>query len=242
MANRKLLIFRASSRLAYVFLATVLIACVSPVSWTYNIPTHRFINEHLNDYFEHLKNLKLGDFSLTEYLEKDLGVEHEIAVGTKRLHCHPSVACDSESTIGGLLGQGGEDEDYPPGTIIPYRRSRNHFHNPVAPTIGEAFYSDFGSVLPTPDGFCQHPDSSALWLENQSRPSAYPPNLWNDCNPGDDSSWASTRNKFYLALTRFSSSEREGHLAEVFLGLGHLTHLVEDASVPFSLTQHFSLG
>lgn len=29
-----------------------------------------------------------------------------------------------------------------------------------------------------------------------------------------------------------SSSEREAHLAEVFLGLGHLTHLVEDASVP----------
>jgi hypothetical protein len=90
-------------------------------------------------------------------------------------------------------------------------RPRNHFHNPLWMDWTQAGYRPFtvweGSPLGT---------SSILWSQD-------PVNTW---------SWSKVRSYYREAVTHSSVSTRTNRLADMFRGLGHLIHLIQDASVP----------
>jgi hypothetical protein len=65
--------------------------------------------------------------------------------------------------------------------------------------------------------------SSILWQQYPSQESL---------NSGGSWSWQDARRQYAAALTNTSLEERGNDFADTFLALGHLTHLVQDASVP----------
>ena len=90
---------------------------------------------------------------------------------------------------------------------LPLRRVFNHFHNPLRP------WRDAGLSI-------ARGDSSVLWSQTPSQ------------SPGGTWTWAAARRAFLDALTLPAPDRRERRLADTFDTLGHLTHLVQDASVP----------
>ena len=109
------------------------------------------------------------------------------------------------------LELGGEYEDIP-YLYMPYLRSVNHYHNPLT---DEGFSGIFGGVFL----------SGMSAIDWATRPMGTQ-------TPGGYFSWADARNYYYLALTSYDGTGREGHLADTFRGLGQLMHLVQDMSVP----------
>jgi len=101
------------------------------------------------------------------------------------------------------VGGGAFEED------VPAKRVFNHFHNPLRA------WREAGLTLVGPIG-----DSSVLWSQRTSQ------------QPGGTWTWAVARRAFLDALTLQSPDEREQRFAETFSALGHLTHLIQDASVP----------
>jgi hypothetical protein len=114
-----------------------------------------------------------------------------------------------------LAADGGRFED------SPFQRVLNHFHNPIASPWSSA-------GLQGPLGL-QLGQSSALWQQNTSQSPAL---LFGVSLHGGEWSWQITRQRFLASLTGAQSAGRERSLADVFRGLGHLMHLVQDASVP----------
>jgi len=99
----------------------------------------------------------------------------------------------------------------------PILRSVNHFHDPLRSWAEAGLHQ---SVL---DPFTSV--SSILWgLEpgHQDRSSVFE----------GDWSWATARRMFYEALTATDKEERNARFADCFKSLGHVMHLVQDASVP----------
>src|SRR5258705_5724808 len=90
---------------------------------------------------------------------------------------------------------------------LPLRRVFNHFHQPLRPWRSAGLTIARG-------------DSSVLWSQSPSQ------------SPGGTWTWAVARRGFLDALTLPAPDARERRLAETFDTLGHLTHLVQDASVP----------
>jgi hypothetical protein len=106
------------------------------------------------------------------------------------------------------LSEGAELEDKPDIRVT------NHFHNPLRS------WTEAGlRVL-----FIQVGQSSALWQQNSNQD----PN--GSLNGGW--SWQDARRRYHLALTTQAPAEREAEFARTFRNLGHLIHLIQDASVP----------
>lgn len=120
------------------------------------------------------------------------------------------------------LSDGGYYEDKPPlswypNTWVPYLRSTNHFHNPVAGSLADA---GFSGILNIP--FLLPGKSALVWSQlGESKQS-----------PGGYYAWKDVRNYFYSALTEKDPIVRDTNFAQTFRGVGQLMHLVEDMSVP----------
>lgn len=176
------------------------------------VKTHKEINEYI-------ANNSLNGFSLDTYLKNNLGMN---AGKTEKF---------GTNTVWEWLRDGGEFEDAPPENTIPYRRSRNHFHNPLLPW-DQAYYTDWLAFCTATDnsllisGHC--PVSAILWAQG-----GYQPQATTDWfNPGGDWSWTAVRNSYYLALTSTVKTDRDSKFANTFRGMGQLMHLVQDMSVP----------
>src|SRR5574337_397641 len=91
----------------------------------------------------------------------------------------------------------------------------NHFHNPLRPW----------STAGLDDWFVFHytGESSLIWSQDADKQSAW---------LGGDWSWKATRNFFYNALTCSADSERQANFAQMFEGLGHQLHLLQDSGQP----------
>jgi hypothetical protein len=173
-----------------------------------NIETHKVINEYI-------AKTTINGFSLDSYLDNNLNMPDGIN-STFNLY--------SFNSAWELLRNGGEYEDAPPENIIPFRRSRNHFHNPLKSwpwNQAGAGYTGTGSFCDI--GFC--PLSAILWAYG-------PQNSDPVFNPGGDWSWLKTREYFYKALTSTTLMDRDYYFANTFRGLGQVMHLLEDMSVP----------
>jgi Tol biopolymer transport system component len=108
------------------------------------------------------------------------------------------------------LRYGAEKEDAEQLLSIPPRlRSLNHFHDPIS---GQGLHDTFSG------------ESTLEWAQNADRQSQ---------EIEGDQSWATLRTLYYIALTQTSNSSRKAMLAQVFKGLGHQMHLLQDMAVPY---------
>lgn len=117
-----------------------------------------------------------------------------------------------QARIEQLIGEGASAED------IPKRRSLHHFHNPLLPWTSAGLHVG-----------AQIGQSAIVWQQS--------PDQANSLVGGGSWSWPDARARFWSALTGAglpdsSKSHRDGALADTFLTLGHLVHLVQDVTVP----------
>lgn len=149
--------------------------------------------------------------SLDKALKGDLGLPE----GTKEKLFRGT---SEERTVERLIRDGAKFEDFPDTRVF------NHFHNPLASQWEDAGLRAF---LGTVRG-----QSSVLWQQNINQnlslvfmPAPFP-------SLGGNWSWQDTRKRYLDALTGETKEQRDQAFADTFLGLGHLIHLVQDASVP----------
>jgi hypothetical protein len=98
-------------------------------------------------------------------------------------------------------------------------RSNNHFHNPLK-SFNDAGLSDIRVPIP---GWT--PLSLILWAQDSEAQS-------NVIFSESDNSWKKVREWYYNALKSSVEKDRNEYFAEMFKGLGHQVHLIQDASVP----------
>lgn len=103
-----------------------------------------------------------------------------------------------------LIGDGADFED------DPFFRSLRHFHNPLVEPWDRAGL--FGLF-----------QSSVLWQQNALQDSVAGGGNW---------SWQDARDWYLKALTGSAPADRASAFGATFEALGHLTHLIQDASVP----------
>lgn len=108
-----------------------------------------------------------------------------------------------------LIGEGAQTEDSPRNRVF------NHFHNPL---LG---WNDAGFRLLG----LQVGQSSVRWQQNQNQTDSVP-------GGGGNWAWQDGRRRYMQALTASAAADREQAFRDTFLTLGHLSHLVQDASVP----------
>jgi hypothetical protein len=162
------------------------------LSYSLEVSTHEAINERIASGL-------FNGFSLDSYLKNNLGFTKgkDESVNGKKVY--------------ELIRDGGRYEDKPPWTL-PYRRSVNHFHNPLTEQGFSGFF--FGLLLSG--------DSSLLWAQKPLGTQS----------PGGYYSWYDARDYFYKALTLTNKTDREKNFSDTFRGIGQIMHLVEDSSVP----------
>jgi hypothetical protein len=168
---------------------------------------------------------QLGQGDLMLRLNLDKGLDHE----RLSVQYQPWFEEEYTGTVSGMMQYGAVREDTSIsifGGKIPVsgRRFDNHFHNPLR-TWQFAGLDDWVFLVMPVDG-----DSSLLWAQNsgENRQEDY---------PGGDNSWLRTREHYYNALVTESAADgsnfqRSLRFIDMFYGLGHMMHLLEDKSVP----------
>lgn len=123
---------------------------------------------------------------------------------------------DSRCTVRDWLRYGSVKEDAKRYIPPPFTtRSFNHFHEPIQLTIDGPGLHDMGFSG----------QSNLEWAQDTDQQTADPLE--------GDQSWSELRRNFYLALTIDNKSVREETFAELFKGLGHQMHLLQDMGVPY---------
>lgn len=175
----------------------IAILCVSflfytPLLYSLEVATHEAINVRI-------VGGSFDGFSTDSYLKNNLGFNNGIneRVDNRR--------------VWEWLRDGGRYEDIPAWYLI-YRRSVNHFHNPITDRGFSGWF--FGKFLSG--------ESSRDWFQKSLGTQS----------PGGYYSWHDARDYFYKGLTLPNKPEREKYFGETFRGLGQLMHLVQDLSVP----------
>ncbi len=181
--------------------------------------THKIINKFI-------ATKELNGFRLDQYLKKHLGffkgTEEEFRPKDSGLK--PEKEEEEEEAgyqVWRWISSGGKWEDLPPEVVkIPYRRSFNHFLNP----INNEGYSNTGFYLfPLSFVFIRGPwDSAPDWFQKPA----------GGQHTGGHYSWNDVRGYFYEALTSPDTALRDDNFVNMFRGLGQIMHLVEDMSVP----------
>jgi hypothetical protein len=140
---------------------------------------------------------------LHEALIDDLGFPK----GRETVFRNPSSAF----TVAGWIESGAGEEDR------PFLRVRHHFHDPLAAwdaagltidAANPAVQIGMSSILRSQQVFQEGPKGGGTW------------------------SWPFARQRFLTALTARTPPERETALADTFRALGHVTHFIQDATVP----------
>lgn len=180
-----------------------LLAQSGPDAHAYDRRTHRAIAERTAG-----STISSVDKVLKEQLGLSEGIKEEL----------PGRSMPGLRTVQQLIGDGADSEDFPDTRVL------NHFHNPLASQWeGAGLQAFLGTV---------RGQSSVLWQQNTNQnlslvftPAPFP-------SLGGNWSWQDTRQRYLDALTGETKEQRDQAFADTFLGLGHLIHLVQDASVP----------
>jgi hypothetical protein len=190
------------NRKIYVMgILSIILVLMTPPSHCLEVTTHELLNERIS-----VSTFK--DFSLDVYLKKYLGFSMGVY---ERVNKQPVFQ---------WIKDGGRYEDKPESSI-PYRRSVNHYHNPLT---DKGYSGIFGGLFLSGESLI---DWAQKPLNTQS--------------PGGHYSWHDVRNYYYKALTSISKNEKEKYFSETFRGIGQLMHLVQDASVPAHTRDHAHL-
>jgi len=98
----------------------------------------------------------------------------------------------------------------------PFWRVRHHFHNPLRAWDSAGLSTAFGVEI-------ELGQSSIVWSQRAFQEGPKGGGTW---------SWPFARQRFLAALIGRTPTEREAALADTFRALGHVAHLVQDATVP----------
>lgn len=125
-------------------------------------------------------------------------------------------------SILGWMGEGSKLED----ALLRQARSQHHFYDPILNAgLDNRTDHPYWEGLPTIfSPFDLRGESSLFWATVGTSSTGYPTN--------NQETWSATRNKFYNALVSNTASNRGQFMAETFIALGHILHLLEDAGVP----------
>jgi len=176
--------------------------------------THKSLTEHASKFS--IINTSNGSFL------KNIGLTD----GLNEILLLEDKTCDDKSgqTVCNVLAwlrYGAEKEDE--GKYLPYEditlRYLNHFHNPLCDDPS----CDFGGL---DDGILSkfsHGQSALLWAQDSDSQAQ---------EIEGDQSWKTVRKLFSEALTAVNDNERQAKFAQMFKGLGHQMHLVQDMAVP----------
>jgi len=179
---------------------------LSNKAFAYMVETHKVINKAI-----------FGTSALTSYFKDEL-----------KLPLTSSQTFQGQDASN-LLQQGGYDEDSKDSWCgpTPYPRAYNHFHDPLRgleyagftpSSLNELWYDGISSILYAQyDRLATPPNLKLLQCPETV------PNYW---------TWDKAYLYFKIALKSQYAMDREEGFAKLFTGLGHLTHLVADASVP----------
>jgi alpha-tubulin suppressor-like RCC1 family protein len=191
-----------------------------------------------------------------DYLQTQLGLDEKLDANLvltgqfqnnidMRVSQEPEFVWDHKTQVSILewLKKGSSLED------VPNPRARHHFYDPIRNTglnnsnsfwlSDIEFWSRF--LYPTYWAFTLQGDSAvdrALGCANdwgidwESEPEYLTPKY----------NWPTARNLFYTALTSGQKTDREKTLGSMFLGLGHICHLIEDQGVPAHTRNDFVSG
>ena len=113
------------------------------------------------------------------------------------------------------IAQGARDED------SPEIRCKNHFHDPLLSWNQAGLHGDELVVLG---------ESSLLWAQRAQDDQYFGAYSWHDA-----------RDYFYKALTSTDPGERAMNLMLTFQAVGHLMHLVQDATVPEHVRDNYHI-
>ncbi len=115
-------------------------------------------------------------------------------------------------------------------------RSQHHFHDPLRNTglDNRTDYPDWEGAPTWFSPFDLRGESALFWVTTGTSSTGYPKN--------NLETWTAARNKFYSALTPNIASAREQCMAETFIALGHILHMVEDMGVPAHTRNDFLFG
>jgi hypothetical protein len=110
--------------------------------------------------------------------------------------------------------------------LIRQARSQHHFHDPIrnAGLDNRTDYPDWEGAPTRLSPFDLRGESGLFWIRTGTSSTGYPKNNLD--------TWEEARIKFYESLRSSSASVREQCLAETFLALGHILHMIEDMGVP----------
>lgn len=113
---------------------------------------------------------------------------------------------------------------------IPNCRASNHFHNPLKPFTDSAV-----SDLDVFHLFCGNGQlfSNVTWGTRFTSPTDKGPATGNTLD------WNAARKAYFDAWTLETKDQREAALADTFLALGHVLHLVQDLAVPAHVRDDF---
>jgi hypothetical protein len=133
----------------------------------------------------------------------------------KEILIWPNKVCDekrhkTECKVADWIAYGAEKEDAAVDTWGPNYSGRynNHFHDPIS---GQGL-NDMTSGR-----------SALEWAQDSDAQSDY---------PEGDQSWSTLRMLYYIALMETDQAVRSETLAQLFKGIGHQMHLVQDMAVP----------
>lgn len=184
-----------------------------PLGIAYDTVTHREIAERSAD-----PSVSSVDRVLKDELRFLRGIEEVL----------PGRSEPRPRTIQQLIGDGALFEDSLDTRVL------NHFHNPLLDPWDEAGLR----ALPLLGFGLIRGQSSVLWQQNPAQDSSLVFTPIPILSGGGNWSWQDARRHYLNALTRPRLEDRdteEGRdraFADTFEALGHLTHLIQDASVP----------
>lgn len=142
---------------------------------------------------------------------------------------NPSIT--TRSTLG-WAREGSRLED----ALIRQARSQHHFYDPIRNSglNNRADNPDWEGVPTRLSPFDLRGESALFWITIGTSSTGYP--------KSNQETWPETRNKFYSAITSNTESNRGQYIAETFVALGHILHMLEDMGVPAHTRNDFLFG
>jgi hypothetical protein len=108
-------------------------------------------------------------------------------------------------------------------------RYNNHFHNPLKQWDSAGLNNSVSIIVPSIPPYVitysSSGESALKWAQDKTNQESY-------AKLEGDQTWPTIRGYYYNALTGKTDLERQGYFAQVFKGLGHQMHLIQDMAVP----------
>ncbi len=204
----------------FLTIATFLCLCQPLFAWD-KVYTHPALSQEAANYSQ-VGNYLQNQLGYTEGLNTQLQITNTTTPFVQDLIDRGMDQSITTRSVLEWIREGSELED----ALIRQARSQHHFHDPVrnAGLDNRTDHPYWEGVPTLLSPFDLRGESALFWIITGTSSTGYPRN--------NQETWSATRDKFYSALTSLAKSTREQYMAETFISLGHVLHMVEDMGVP----------